>query len=355
VVERRSRFPVGLLGGLVALGLGAGPAGAGVPVVVVTNPPDEPGLAYVLGETVVPAFTCTDPDGDLPPAGCVADGPVDTTALATGAMFSVTATDDAGETTTVTRTYDVVDLPTCTDPSAASTTSPAPVSLGLDCDGLYDAIEVVDPPRHGTVTIDGTLATYLPAAGFDGDDAFTFRAIHGDAGADPASATVHVAPRSIPPGDGPPGGGGGADPSDVVAPPPAGLGVDDSSSAPPTADLPPIPFLPSLFGGAGAGGGNLPTFGRTSGVTATRAVRSGRVLVALRNANAFAVTARLALRGAGPTLTRDVTLTAATTLSITLTPRPAKRARTARLTLTVHDPAGAVRTAAWRLRLPARR
>jgi hypothetical protein len=364
VRERRSRFSACLVGALAIAGSATAVAQADAPAVDVTNPPAGPGVAYVVGETVVPAFTCTDADGDLAPGDCVADAPIDTSTPGTARTFTVTATDAAGETTTVTRTYDVQPVPQCDDLLDVAAVPTVPIDLSLQCTGLQDAIEIVDPPQHGTATIVDATVTYTAATGYVGDDGFTFRATHGDAGSLVAAATVHVTTPSVPPGGGPGGGGGGgaSDPVDDWTPPPTAIGDESAGSTGEAVSLPPPPFLPSLFGpgsgtgtGAGAGSGNVPGFGRATGVTATRAVRNGRVLVTLRNANPFPVGARLVLRGGGPTLTRDrLALPARSSLSVTLKPTRARRARTARLTLTLSDPAGAHRATTWKLRLPAR-
>ena len=63
------------------------------------------------------------------------------------------------------------------------------------------AIKASDP-AHGSVTVasDGSF-TYTPAAGFSGDDGFTYRASDSFLASTPAAVTLHVAPAT-------PGGGG---------------------------------------------------------------------------------------------------------------------------------------------------
>lgn len=82
----------------------------------------------------------------------------------------------------------------------------APVALGglletpfetvgtvvLNASGVHDAYELVSEPTNGAVVLAGNEARYTPAAGFFGDDAFTF-AVRGPGGTSaPATITVKV-------------------------------------------------------------------------------------------------------------------------------------------------------------------
>ena len=89
------------------------------PTVTITTPPD--GATYDRGQVVNADFVCADDVGVATCVGDVADGsPIDTSTL--GAQeFSVTATDAAGNTATVTHDYTVVDG---TDPTVTITTPP---------------------------------------------------------------------------------------------------------------------------------------------------------------------------------------------------------------------------------------
>lgn len=113
--------------------------------------------------------------------------------------FVVRAT-DAGGTTDITVNVDADPdfntVPDCGD-GRAVVTRQMPVTLALPCvDGDADPLTkaIVDPPAHGTlsaITADGTV-TYTPAAGYVGNDAFTFRASDGRAASPAATQKVVV-------------------------------------------------------------------------------------------------------------------------------------------------------------------
>ena len=78
---------------------------------------------------------------------------------------------------------------------AASTSPSAPVTTTLsatDADSDPLTFSVVAGPAHGSVTIAGNQATFTPAAGFAGADAFTFKANDGQADSNVATVTVNV-------------------------------------------------------------------------------------------------------------------------------------------------------------------
>ena len=82
--------------------------------------------------------------------------------------------------------------PRASDASVTAAASGAtPIVLAAsDADGDALALRIVDQPGNGTVGLDGTTARYFPAAGFSGDDQFTFTASDGQT--DGNLATVHV-------------------------------------------------------------------------------------------------------------------------------------------------------------------
>lgn len=65
------------------------------------------------------------------------------------------------------------------------------VPVTISPDGAL-TVEIVDQPANGTVELDGMTATYTPAAGFVGDDSFTYRAVD-ESGAVSDAGTVTVA------------------------------------------------------------------------------------------------------------------------------------------------------------------
>jgi hypothetical protein len=49
---------------------------------------------------------------------------------------------------------------------------PCEVSVHQGRNRPFDTLTVTDPPRHGTVTVKGSSFSYMPAAGFAGEDTF---------------------------------------------------------------------------------------------------------------------------------------------------------------------------------------
>ncbi|HEU5123921.1 MAG TPA: Ig-like domain-containing protein [Verrucomicrobiae bacterium] len=76
----------------------------------------------------------------------------------------------------------------------------APVALGAnDVDGDLLNIQIITGPAHGSLTGNPPNLTYVPAADFFGNDAFTFLANDGQAESAPATITLNVAPMNDPP------------------------------------------------------------------------------------------------------------------------------------------------------------
>ncbi|WP_027346452.1 cadherin-like domain-containing protein [Hamadaea tsunoensis] len=112
--------------------------------------------------------------------------------------FTYTVDNGNGQTETATVRVTVTaveDPPVAADDNIATITGqPVAISvLANDTDADNDplAIEQVTTPDHGTATIDtATSIVYTPAAGFSGDDAFTYTI--GDGKGAHATATVHI-------------------------------------------------------------------------------------------------------------------------------------------------------------------
>lgn len=110
-------------------------------------------------------------------------------------------------TVTITIGADPNQAPTAVDDSYATPfgttrTVPAPGVLGNDTDPDDDAltVSVVDGPTHGTLTLDGDGSfTYTPDAGYDGPDAFTYRATDGKLSSNTATVSLTVEPDLVPP------------------------------------------------------------------------------------------------------------------------------------------------------------
>jgi hypothetical protein len=182
------------------------------PTVEITTPPD--GASYAVGDPVTAAYSCADEDGGsgLPPDGCVgtvADGAAVDTSTVGPHQFSVTATDTAGNTTTVTHDYEVTALPDQADPV---------IELRRPVDGAtYGRGEVVEadfacedePGGSGLASCTGTRPS---GAAIDtstlGDHTFTVTAADAAGNTDSVTHTYTVADRTSPtvtlttPGDG---------------------------------------------------------------------------------------------------------------------------------------------------------
>ena len=84
--------------------------------------------------------------------------------------------------------------------ASASTTAGTAVAIPLaasDADGDALVLRIVSQPRHGTVGLTGTTATYYPEPGFAGSDMFTFAAWDGATDSNLAAVTVGVATDRI--------------------------------------------------------------------------------------------------------------------------------------------------------------
>jgi hypothetical protein len=114
--------------------------------------------------------------------------------------FGYSLADGKGGTATGTVTVAVAPKPN-TAPVAtadsASTTSPNAVTVNLltndtDEDGDTLSVTANTAPANGSVTISGGSATYTPAAGFSGSDAFSYTVSDGKGGTSSGSVTLNV-------------------------------------------------------------------------------------------------------------------------------------------------------------------
>lgn len=86
-------------------------------------------------------------------------------------------------------------------PVSAGTAAGTPVILALQGaigNGGRLAYSILRAPAHGTVSVNGSAATYTPAAGFSGEDSFIYRVSYGRATAD-AEATISVVKANLVP------------------------------------------------------------------------------------------------------------------------------------------------------------
>jgi hypothetical protein len=223
--------------------------------ITVTRPPacDPVSADTPAGEPVEVTLTCADPDGDdvtletaSGPAhgtlGAIAGGKVTYTPAAHYSgpdSFTYRAGDGTATSAPATVSITVIPppntAPSC-DPVAKTAAAGEATEIQLSCsDGEADPLTlgVVDGPAHGTLgAIAGGKVTYTPDGGYDGEDAFTYRASDGDLQGSPATVTLTVTA--------PTGGGSTAPPAGAGAtPPPAGGGP----AAPPAGGPPPAPTL----------------------------------------------------------------------------------------------------------------
>jgi len=111
--------------------------------------------------------------------------------------FTVTAndgTDDSAAATVSVTVNAVNDAPVAADASA-TTAEGSSIAFSLsatDVDGNDLTYSVATAPANGSVTIDGSMATYSPNVGFNGMDSFTFVANDGTVDSAPATATITV-------------------------------------------------------------------------------------------------------------------------------------------------------------------
>ena len=82
----------------------------------------------------------------------------------------------------------------------AVTVSDGAVTAGLVAEPADPATRfvVIDPPAHGTVSLDGATFTYTPAPGYTGSDAFQY-AVAGAAASTPATVDVQVLSTAVAP------------------------------------------------------------------------------------------------------------------------------------------------------------
>ena len=80
-------------------------------------------------------------------------------------------------------------------PAEATTDEDVPVEITLEgahSPGSVLTYAVATPPSHGTVALDGVVATYTPAEDHNGIDSFTFTASYEELTSDPATVSITV-------------------------------------------------------------------------------------------------------------------------------------------------------------------
>lgn len=105
--------------------------------------------------------------------------------------------------------------PSVSNVSVATTTGQS-VAVTIPVSGTGATVHILSQPSHGSVGINGALATYVPEAGYTGSDSFTYAAYDGSKNSAMATGTVTV------------GGGSSAVPS--ITTQPAGQSVSAGAS-----------------------------------------------------------------------------------------------------------------------------
>lgn len=149
------------------------PTGVAATVTSVTPSGATNGTAVATGATTV-TFT--------PTAGYVG-----------AASFNYTATNVAGTSTsgTVTVTVSPPGAPVASSTSAtAGVNTPVAINLSGSVSGVFSSIAIASLPANGLVTVSGSVVTYTPSAGFQGNDSFTYTAT--GIGGTSAAATVFI-------------------------------------------------------------------------------------------------------------------------------------------------------------------
>jgi hypothetical protein len=155
---------------------------------------------YEQDAEVLADYTCSDETAGVDNcSGPVAVGGAIDTSTVGGQSFAVTATDLAGNTSTLTHAYTVEAgvVPVDAIDDAASTLEDQPVPIAVlanDTGGNGPLlISAVTQSANGTVTIAGLTVEYTPNANYFGIDTFTYTASDGTT-SDTATVAVTVEP-----------------------------------------------------------------------------------------------------------------------------------------------------------------
>jgi hypothetical protein len=157
---------------------------ATAPVVSIVSPID--GGTYTQNAVLLADYACTDATSGVDTCyGLMASGEAINTATTGSKSFSVTATDAAGNTSTVANSYSVIAIvpPVVAGDDMAETTQGEPVViqvLGNDMGGTGSlSVSAVTQGANGVVTTDGTTVTYTPNTAFLGNDSYTYTVTDG--------------------------------------------------------------------------------------------------------------------------------------------------------------------------------
>ncbi|HYC37567.1 MAG TPA: putative Ig domain-containing protein [Usitatibacter sp.] len=179
----------------IAIGNVPGPAAGNRSVSVPFNAP----TAIDLAPFILNAFTSVE----------IVSGPSQGTATVSGSVvtytpragylgtdsFVYTATGPGGTSAPATITITVLAPPAPTVSAIDAVTSfetPVRIELAGAVSGIYATLAIATLPDRGLLTLEGTTATYTPAAGFFGEDSFTFTATGPGGTSAPARVRITV-------------------------------------------------------------------------------------------------------------------------------------------------------------------
>lgn len=81
---------------------------------------------------------------------------------------------------------------------AVQLNTPATLDLAAFIEGNATGVTIVSPPAQGSVAVDGTRVTYIPARDYFGPDSFTYAAVNAAGSSEPAVVSVAVGGRPDP-------------------------------------------------------------------------------------------------------------------------------------------------------------
>lgn len=76
--------------------------------------------------------------------------------------------------------------------------TPFEIDLGANVSGGMTGVSIASNPTHGTVTLSGNIATYMPEIGYQGADSFTYRATGLGGTSAPGNVSITVGPPVLP-------------------------------------------------------------------------------------------------------------------------------------------------------------
>jgi len=195
------------------------PATVSITVTAVNDAPAATAQSITTAEDTANAITLsgTDVDGDpltytvvTPPAHGALSGTAPNLAYTPAANYNGSdsftfkvndGTVDSSPATVSITVTDVNDAPVAID-QEVSTSENTPVEIiltGTDVEESTLAFSIQTAPAHGTITGSGESRVYTPAAGYEGEDSFTFVANDGDLDSEPATVSITVIRTNAPP------------------------------------------------------------------------------------------------------------------------------------------------------------